>query len=321
MKNLAYSLLIFLIFTSCQKKQNAYNTLWAFCEADSVGKVADVFFVAPTVYGGSADAPLMSLADEETKAKFLGATNMERGIYDDNCRFFAPYYSQVGLWTYSQSKDIADSLISIAYQEVRNAFCDYLENYNQNRPIVLAGFSQGAEHCIRLLKEFGNKQDISKKLVACYAIGWHLTKDEVNEYPHLKPVTSETDLGTIITFSSEAPFISESMIIAEDEWSYSINPLSWTTSSDTISKSLNLGACFTDYSAQITREIPELTGAYIDAKRGALKITDVTPEEYPAIIPIFKDGEYHIYDYQFFYRNLEENVQKRISTFIGQSSK
>ena len=300
MKKFAYFLVIFLIFTSCQKKQSNYNTQWAFCETDSVGKVADVFFVCPTVYGGNAEAPLMSLDDEETKAKFIGATNMERGIYDDKCRFFAPFYSQIGLWTYTQEKHLADSLLNVAYSEVRDAFLNFLENYNNNRPFILAGFSQGAEHCIRLLKEFGNQQDITEKLIACYAIGWHLTKEEVMQYPWLKPATSETDLGTIILYSSEAPNITESMIIPENMWTYSINPLSWTANNDTISKTNNKGACFTDYEAKIKKEIPELTGAYIDEERGALKITDVTGEEYPAILPIFKDGEFHIYDYQFF---------------------
>lgn len=34
----------------------------------------------------------MALDDTETKADFLGATLMEKGIYDDEARFFAPYY-------------------------------------------------------------------------------------------------------------------------------------------------------------------------------------------------------------------------------------
>ena len=96
-----------------------------------------------------------------------------------------------------------------------------------------------------------------------------------------------------------------------------INPLNWKTDSTPADKSQNLGACFTDYSGEITSEIPELTGAYIDSERGALKVTDVTPQEYPAGLSIFEDGVYHLYDYQFFYRNLEENVGVRIQAFLG----
>lgn len=44
-------------------------------------------------------------------------------------------------------------------------------------------------------------------------------------------------------------------------------------------------------------------------------MTDVTPEEYPAVLDIFEEGVYHLYDYQFFYRNLQENIQKRIHAY------
>ena len=96
----------------------------------------------------------------------------------------------------------------------------------------------------------------------------------------------------------------------------SINPLNWKTDGTKADKNQNLGACFTDYDGNIVNEIPELTGAYIDSTRGALKVTDVTPEEYPASLYIFEDGIYHLYDYQFFYRNLQENVKTRVESYM-----
>ena len=47
-------------------------------------------------------------------------------------------------------------------------------------------------------------------------------------------------------------------------------------------------------------------------------MTDVSPEDYPAVIDVFPDGAYHIYDYQFFYRNLQENVQHRVELYMEQ---
>lgn len=73
------------------------------------------------------------------------------------------------------------------------------------------------------------------------------------------------------------------------------------------------GACFTDYSGSITKEIPNLTGAYIDETRGTLKVTDINAEDYSN--SLFEDGIYHLYDYQFFYRNLEENVAVRLDAY------
>ena len=63
-------------------------------------------------------------------------------------------------------------------------------------------------------------------------------------------------------------------------------------------------------------EVPALTGAYLDAARGTLKVTDIDPEVYKATLPILGPGVYHLYDYQFFYRNLQENVSVRIAQYI-----
>ena len=58
-----------------------------------------------------------------------------------------------------------------------------------------------------------------------------------------------------------------------------------------------------------------MTGAYIDPVRGTVKVTDVDKADYPPGLDLFKPGEYHIYDYQFFYRNLQGNVRDRIDMY------
>ena len=154
------------------------------------------------------------------------------------------------------------------------------------------------------------------QLVACYAIGWRVTEQELEEYPRLKFASGESDTGVIIAFNSEAEDIDDSLIIPKGTKTLAINPLNWTTDGTPADKSLNLGACFTDYDGNIKNEIPALTGAYIDDSRGALKVPDVSPADYPAGLDIFTDGIYHLYDYQFFYRNLEKNVQTRLQTYL-----
>lgn len=74
---------------------------------------------------------------------------------------------------------------------------------------------------------------------------------------------------------------------------------------------LSLSAC-----GGILKEVPGLCGCCIDAERGVLKVTDVTPKEYPPILPILPEGSYHLYDYQFFFRNLQQNVGQRINSYI-----
>lgn len=314
---------VFVIFTMCfagcgntqTQKIYADSSNWAYLETNVSDKVADVFFICPTVYGGDDNTFNMSLDDEETKKSFLGAINMEKGIYDEECRFFAPYYRQAALNVYEMEIADREKYLEIAYEDIKLAFEYYMEHYNDGHPIVLAGFSQGADLCIRLLKDCFADDDTNKLLVACYAIGWSITEDELQEYSHLKFAEGETDVGVIISFNSEAENITDSLMIPDGTKTLAINPLNWKTDGTVADKSQNAGACFTDYSGNIVTEIPQLTGAYIDENRGALKVIDVSANDYPPVLSIFDDGIYHLYDYQFFYRNLQENVAVRVDEY------
>lgn len=313
--------LIMMTFAGCSEKQNAVDyseeANWAYMQTDTDGKNADVFFVCPTVYMGSSESQNMSLDDTETKANFLGATNMEKGIYDGETRFFAPYYRQAGLSVYTLEPAEREEYLQTAYEDVKAAFEYYMNDCNNGRPVILAGFSQGADMCIRLLKDCFSDEETNSLLVACYAIGWSITEEEIAEYPNLAFAAGEDDTGVIVSFNSEAESIDDSLMIPKGTKTLAINPLNWKTDSTPADKSLNLGACFTDYDGGITTEISNLTGAYIDDVRGALKVTDVTSEEYPAGLDIFEDGIYHLYDYQFFYRNLQENVNTRLNAYLS----
>ena len=316
---LAFILIVSISLSGCSNQSNAtdYSSIlnWVYFETDTTDKMVDAFFVCPTVYFGSDDSYNMKLTDEDTKANFLGATNMEKEIYDHDSRFFAPYYRQVGLNVYSMETSDREQYLELAFDDVKNAFEYYYENCNDGRPMILVGFSQGADMCIRLMKECFKDEKIKNQLIACYAIGWRITEEETREYPQLKFAEGESDTGVIISFNSEAESIDDSLTVPRGTKTLAINPLNWKTDGAIADKSLNLGACFTDYDGNITKEINNLTGAYIDDVRGTLKVTDITPEEYPAGLELFEDGIYHLYDYQFFYRNLQKNVQTRIDAY------
>lgn len=259
----------------------------------------------------------MDLSNEKGRNNFIGAINMEKGIYDQGTRFYAPFYRQVGYNVYGMPEEEAEALKLKAYADVKDAFVCYLENLNDGRPFILAGFSQGADMAIRLMKEFFSDKTLQDRLIACYAIGWKLTSEETAAWPWLRPAQGETDTGVIISFNSEAEEVQESLVIPAGTKTYAINPLNWKTDGEKAGKEMNAGACFTDYAGQILEEVPELTGAFLDPERGALKVTDIDPEKYNKTLPILGAGVYHLYDYQFFYRNLEKNVQDRIQAYFS----
>ena len=304
---------IFIVSSPEEEYIDYSNMYFWSCWNRGKNKQADLFFVCPTVdmgKGGNFNADIHS---EKYRESFDGAINMELGIYDDDLSVYAPYYRQATFPVYSLSKEEQEKYVEIAYEDVKKAFIYYADHTDASRPLVLAGFSQGSDLIIRLMKDLFDEPKYQRRLVAAYAIGWKLTEDEVKEFPHLKPAEGETDTGVIVAFNSEDKGITSSLIIGENEKTYSINPLNWKTTSEIADKALNKGACFTDYSGNIKEEIPNLTGAYIDEKRGALKVTDINPKDYPG--KLFEDGIYHLYDYQFFFRNLEENVKTRLSAF------
>ena len=305
----------FCSLASAQEPDYADTGSWAYWRVGK-SKPADLFIVCPTVDLGTGGNKNMSLTDNEAKKNFYGALNMERGIYEKNCRMYAPYYRQATLADYTLPRQDAAAYFDLAYSDVRAAFLYYMHHENNGRPFVLSGFSQGAEMCLRLLKEFGNTDFVKNNMVACYAIGWRFTPQEAKQYPYIRPAQSADDLGTVIMFNSEAPEVTSSAIVPEGVKTFAINQLTWSCGSQKAPKTLNAGACFTDYSGAVVREVPKLTGCYIDSERGTLKVTDVDKKEFVPGLPLFSEGVYHIYDYQFFYRNLQQNVNLRIKTFM-----
>ena len=285
---------------------------WAYY-AEGEGKDADLFLICPTVDMGKDGEYNMAMDDADTKESFVGARNMERGIYEDSAIMYAPYYRQMTFPVYSMTDEEMKPYLEIAYKDVAAAFEYYFENINNGRPIILAGFSQGSQLLLMLMEEYFDDPKYSEKLVAAYCIGWRITEEDIAEYPHLKVAQGENDTGVIISFNSEAEGVEDSLMVPNGTKTLGINPLNWKTDSTLADKSLNKGACFTKYSGEIKQETPQLTGAYLDAERGTLRVTDIEPGDYSN--SLFPDGVYHLYDYQFFYRNLQKNVSVRVAEF------
>ena len=280
-------------------------------------KHADLFLVCPTV--DMLDEYNMSMTDGSTKASFLGALNMERGIYEETTRMYAPYYRQAAMKVYDLDAAEREPYMVLAYSDVSAAFFWYLENENDGRPIILAGFSQGADMCYRLLAEYFSDDELFSQLIAVYAIGWPCTEEMTFRYPQIRPAQAENDTGVVISFDCEAPEVTETFIYPAGQKVYSINPLNWRTDNTPADKAENPGACFTSYSGKIKREEAALCGCYLDETRGVIKVTDIAAADYPPVVPGLPDGAYHIYDYQFFFRSLQINVNVRTEHYLEEA--
>ena len=320
---------------------NKYSDMnnWAYY-AHGDNKISDLFFICPTVDIGETGDKSMNLANEKVRNNFVGAVNMEIGIYNENSAVYAPFYRQATMTvSLPPFNGEFDKRLDIAYSDIREAFLYYLESCDPTRPLILSSFSQGTIMAKRLLKEFFGDEGLRKRLVAAYLIGWSITEEEYKEMPWIKPAQGETDTGVVIAFDVEAEDTEETIMVKKGVKTVSINPLNWRTDSLPAPKEMNKGACFTDYDGKINREKEHLTGAYIKSHRGTLVPTDIKAEHYlsPLFIHglpypegfllngyryfpdglIFEKGVYHIYDYIFFYRNLQENVRKRLESYLN----
>ena len=202
---------------------------WAYwCEGDGQ---ADLFLICPTVDMGSTGNLNMSMDDNDARRSFVGALNMERGIYEDACTMYAPFYRQMTFPVYEQRIAGSGEHLEIAYGDVKEAFEHFLAQVDDDRPIVLAGFSQGAQLALMLLEEYFDDPELADRLVAAYCIGWPVTDEDLAEHPHLRMAQGEDDTGVVVTFNSEAEGIEDSMLVPEGMKTNAINPLNWRTDS------------------------------------------------------------------------------------------
>ncbi len=287
---------------------------WAYYAVGD-NKPVDVFLICPTVDTRS-ERNALDL-NEKLKGRFVNALDMEKGIYEETARMFSPYYRQMSINAYRLPAEEREAARQIAYRDVADAFRWYLDHENHERGLILAGFSQGAELCLDLLKEFygGDSTEAVKlraNLVTVYAIGWNLTKETTEEYPQIIPAAGERDTGSVVCFDCEDGTLSGTVIIPEGITTLSINPLNWMTDGTPADKSLNLGAVMSTGAAPQ----PGLCGCYIGS-RGELVVPDVSPKDYPPGLDIFPEGAYHLYDYMFFFENLRQNIKARTDKWLA----
>jgi len=163
---------------------------------------ADVFMVLPTVNMNRWDADNEDVTSLKDALRFVKTFNMEKGILGDNTAVYAPYYRQVTFGTYAlQDEAEKEKHLAIAMDDVREAFRWYLENcHAEGKPIVLFGYSQGAQLVKKLLAEFGQDERLSGSLAAAYVIGESVTQADLDASPWLKMAQGETDTGVIVSY-------------------------------------------------------------------------------------------------------------------------
>jgi hypothetical protein len=146
--------------------------------------LADVFFVHPTTYTGTMTGWNADINDSSLNVKTDRSSILfQATAFNQLSRVFAPRYRQSHLSAFFSSDKEALASFDTAYTDVKAAFELYLRKYNNGRPIIIAGHSQGAKMASQLLKEFFDGKTLYKQLVVAYIIGWPVPKNYFAEIP------------------------------------------------------------------------------------------------------------------------------------------
>jgi hypothetical protein len=175
-------------------------------EARKVAKDAkvDCFYVYPTVNlapGGGNKTDLTSLGLE------LVVTDQQAARFADVCNLYVPLYRQMNLSAYSSPPAERDKAEALAYGDVHDAFAYYMGHFNEGRPIVLIGHSQGSGHLMHLMQDEFDKDEVMRsKLVSALLIGGSVQvaegKDVGGSFSNIPLCRSNTQLGCVIAYNS-----------------------------------------------------------------------------------------------------------------------
>ena len=276
---------------------------------------ADVFYVYPTVstisYEVNGNSWYADITLPEVREEANDNQRFNKMLYSEY-NFYAPYYRQMIFEAYQQPASMLVQLVETPAQDINDAFQYYMTHYNNGRPFFLMGHSQGSQVLIELLKK-GMTAEQRQQMVAAYCIGYHVTAEELAEYPEaLKPATDSLMQGLVI-FNSVTDTAAISMVSRGDV--VGINPTTWTMSTDTIPAEFHLGmAKYNDARDSILIvPCPTRTCLY----KHTTVCPDLDPEMVfiPAYEQMFPKGNLHFADSWLFGGNVVENMRCRLKHY------
>ncbi|WP_174296870.1 DUF3089 domain-containing protein [Sphingomonas bacterium] len=281
---------------------------------------AAVFFVHPTSFIDRSrwNAPLDDADANARAALFLRA---QASAFNEVGAIWAPRYRQATFGAFLSRGDNADRALALAYADVAAAFDSFLRQIGPDRPIILAGHSQGALHVERLLRDRVAGTPLARRIVAAYVVGWPVSL--VTDLPRLGlPACATPDqAGCVLEWMSFAEPADPSMVTDVYDTTRGfdgrprrgtpmlcVNPLTGTAGA-AAPASANLGTLFPSTDLATAQIVPGRVPARC-GPRGFLLIGE------PPALPnyVLPGNNYHVYDYSLFWANVRADAARRLAT-------
>ncbi|WP_275314998.1 DUF3089 domain-containing protein [Tenacibaculum bernardetii] len=193
---------------------------------------ADVFYIYPTLNTSKKDDRWnVPITDKEQNDKVLNKVVLYQvSAFATSGQMYVPFYRQAHYRSFNKKhKKGGNKALGLAYEDVKNAFQVYLKKYNNDRPIIIAGHSQGSRHAIRLLKDFFDEKPLRNRLVAAYIPGMRVAP---NEFKTIKPMNSPEEIGGFVSWNT----FKKGNFPKNKDWykgSVTTNPITWDASKTT----------------------------------------------------------------------------------------
>ena len=274
---------------------------------------ADVFFIHPTML---LEGPAWN-ADLEDKKMNESVDDWpirhQASAFTGAGRVFAPRYRQAHVRIFSLGDSLSWAAAEIAYQDVKAAFLKFLE-WSDNRPIVLAGHSQGSFHGRRLLQEFFDGTALSERLVAAYLPGMDMYAHEFDTLPLCLEPTETGCLCTWMTYGNGylPPWLLRKM--AEPKFTPVLitHPVTW-----------NAAELSSDYADHLGVVRPSFRLSKARAMRGQITPEGVLWVDAPKVLggKVLQRDNWHSGDINLFWVNVYENVVTRTAEWTANRKK
>ena len=279
----------------------------------------DVFYLYPTAWQrGAGDGSYCPVDHPSMLRGAQGAFNRQASAFLPVGNIYAPYYRQADasyVLTLPTIGEQEEAIRVIPATDGIAAFDYYLEHFNQGRPFILAGHSQGSNVLLYILSMIKEQPEVLDRMVAAYVIGFSVTRDYLAGNPPLRFASGPDDTGVIISFNTQAEGVERNPVVRPG--ALAINPISWTLDETEAPKEDNLGSIM-PLSALLSDLSPveNLASARVDAQKGVVVCGSVDAERYSR--PGWPQGVYHSYDYSFYFYNIRANAQNRVEKYLAQ---
>lgn len=211
----------------------ADSTLWVRTMGDVDGCGADVFYILSTweedwttpeglvchyadVYNPTHRAHMG--IEMNGVAAYMGAEN----------DFYAPFYRHTTMeaWTSRDERVAEQRFAPVAMEDVKAAFEYFTQHRDPDRPLVIAGFSQGAKATVELVKCMD--ENSYEHLVAAYVLGYKVTPQDTTECKRLRGAQGATDTGVVVCYNTvkDTKYIVD---MVASPCAMCINPVNWRT--------------------------------------------------------------------------------------------